>query len=523
MTLRCAIYARVSTDLQREANTIASQLRLLPEHATKQGWTIVETYVDNGFSGETIEGRPAFVRLMLDASERLFDVVLVIDLDRLSRSKKSEVGAVIYDQFRENKVKLATPSQGLIDLDDEDQDLLAGIKREMSKWEKRKIVARMHRGKVEAARQGRRFGSIDPYGLVWTPDPSNPRGGAYLIVPDEAAIVRRMYDLGEQGMGTAMIAWTLTEEGHRTRPMKRKNRPGGSGPWPNNSVRKILRSTTYYGEFRTFKGADTSIVIPVAPIITRAQWDRVQTAMDRRVPDQKWQHSREYLLSGLARCGVCGSAMWVVNARPGHGKHSYYRCSSTNAWRKMRMSGPCGNKHHRTDRVDALVWGQLAQVLADPELLSDACSVSAKSKRKGVDWEGQAEAAQRKLSDLDRDVAETLRRSRRGLLTTDACDQALEEIAKERRLLERNLKVAETQLRASATRSRTLKDLQSQAEALSRAIQGATFDERRKLIQLIVPTSLGGSVTLGQDGSIDIEGALPMPTEALPLRLRLAV
>src|ERR1041384_3598148 len=83
---RCAIYARVSTEAQREKHTIDSQLRLLPEYATQRGWTIVEEYVDNGFSGETIEGRPAFSRLLDDATRQLFDVVLVIDEDRITRS-----------------------------------------------------------------------------------------------------------------------------------------------------------------------------------------------------------------------------------------------------------------------------------------------------------------------------------------------------------------------------------------------------------------------------------------------------
>ena len=162
--MKCAIYARVSTDRQRERHTIDSQLRLLPEHAQRQGWEIVHVYKDDGKSGETVDARPAFKKLLDDAAEKLFDAVLVIDLDRITRSRKSAEGAVIYDHFREHGIKLATPTQGLIDLDDEDQDLLVGIKRELAKWEKRKIVGRMMRGKREAAKKGKRFSCLDPYG-----------------------------------------------------------------------------------------------------------------------------------------------------------------------------------------------------------------------------------------------------------------------------------------------------------------------------------------------------------------------
>lgn len=87
--MKVAIYARVSTDRQRERHTIASQLRELPEHAARQGWTVVETFKDDGRSGETVDGRPGFQRLLDAAGRKQFDAILVIDLDRITRSKRS--------------------------------------------------------------------------------------------------------------------------------------------------------------------------------------------------------------------------------------------------------------------------------------------------------------------------------------------------------------------------------------------------------------------------------------------------
>ena len=521
--MRCAIYARVSTDRQRERQTIDAQLRILPEHAKREGWEVVETYKDDGKSGETVEGRPAFKKLLDDAADHLFDVVLVIDLDRITRSRKSAEGALIFDHFRESGVKLATPTQGIIDLDDEDQDLLVGIKREVAKWEKRKIVRRMMRGKREAAKKGRRFACLDPYGYRWVPSETHPSGGSYELDPEEAVVVRRMFHLAlVDGVGINMVVWQLNAEGHRTRDIRRGSRPdGGRGEWATSTVGKILRSTTYRGEFVVFKKDTQSTTIKVPPIVDAETWERTQSALKRRKSETRWKHDRKYLLSGVARCGVCGYAMWVVNARPHrHGQHAYYRCSSSNSWRKMKMAGPCGNRHHRVDLTDDHVWTKLAEVLRDPTLLADACALG--QTPGGVDWESQAEAVRRKLAELERHEVEVLKRHRRGLVSSAAFDRELGEIGRERKLAERNLKLAEERLADAGSRTRLVRNIEAQAKTLASKLEGATFEQRRALIQLLMPIEHGCFVKFLKDGSIEIQGILPTPTATVEMRMRVA-
>lgn len=512
MTTKAAIYARVSTDRQREKQTIASQLRLLPEHAKSQGWTISEQYVDDGRSGETVEERPEFKRLLDDAAIGAFDVLLVIDLDRITRSKKSTEGAFVYDYLRENKIKIATPSQGIIDLDDEDQDFLVGIKRELAKWEKRKILGRMLRGKREAARQGRRYGCIDPYGYVWVPAGDDSRRGGYQINESEARIVREMFRLAvEENLGISMIAFHLNEEGHRTRALNRRGRYGQvSGRWATSSVGKILHSRTYLGEFRVFRKTD-AITIRVPPIIEPETWDAVQVALRQRKPERRWKHDREYLLSGVAVCGVCNAAMWTVNPRPGtHHRYSYYRCSTTNAWRKMHLAGPCGNKHHRVDHVDALVWSKVVEVLSDPGLLTEAAKLSQADNEAGVDWPAQKQTAEKKLKELTRLVDETNRRRRRGLITAEDTDKELAEIAKERKLLERNVEVATRQLKSTGAKAAGIESAKDQVAKLLQDLERATFEEKRALVMALFPREHGCSVTLHKTGDIEAKGILKL-------------
>ncbi len=257
----CAIYARTSTDRQRERHTIDSQLRILPEYAEKRGWKIFNIYVDDGISGETIEERPKFSRLLEDAEQGCFNVVLVIDLDRIVRSKSSLQGALIYDLFRENNIKLATPNE-LIDLSNEDQDLLAGIKREMAKWEKRKILGRMQRGRIEALKQGRFVGSRIAYGYRW-----NKEKQEFEIEPEEAEFVRLIFNLCiEENWGSVTIADYLNKKNVPTRSarlypdklaryeaaLKRGEqikKPKPPHKWAPIVIDQILKNTIQYGEF----------------------------------------------------------------------------------------------------------------------------------------------------------------------------------------------------------------------------------------------------------------------------------
>src|SRR5262249_32352255 len=156
--------------------------------------------------------------LLDDAERGLFETVLVIDLDRITRSKKDSEGAYIYDKFRLHGIKIATPSNGIIDLDNEDQDLQVGMLRMFAKHEKRKLLRRTMRGKVQAAKDGKRYGCVDPYGYHWVADPQLKSGGSYQIRENEAAVVRRIYKLALDGMGVPMIGWTLENEGVRPRP-----------------------------------------------------------------------------------------------------------------------------------------------------------------------------------------------------------------------------------------------------------------------------------------------------------------
>ena len=514
--MRCGIYCRVSTPRQRELGTIRTQLSEVPRYAEAQGWTVVDTYIDDGISGtKGKDHRPELERLLDAVESGVLDVVLMNELDRSTRAESAAERAYITDTLREAGVKLATPKDGLLDLRNEDQDFMVDVRLAMAKWDRRKLARAFRRGKLRAARDNLRSASIDPYGLIW-----DPLSRSYRIDPREAYVVRRIYELATEGEGIAVISTILAQEGLQTRGVVRRSRPEGKpGPIATSTISKILHATTYKGEFVVFAKSD-KIPIKVPPIVTPEEWDDAQRAIASRKVETRWRHDHQYLLSGVLKCGVCGYAMWATppaTERKGHKSHAYYRCSTTNAWRKYRLEGPCGQRHHRVDVADVTVWRKLAEVLSTPSLLHQACSLSGVETK---DWAAEVANLQSKLADLEKHVGETLRRSRRGLITSEAADAALEDIARERRIIERTLKRAEGNLASSSSQQRRIEAVEAQAAELTRGLLAAPFETKRKLVRLIVPDNEGCAVVIHRDGSIEIKGVLPIPGEpAAELRL----
>jgi len=129
-----ALYCRVSSDSQREKQTIETQKRLLADYAKLQGWDIFDWYIDDGITGTSIEARPAFTKLLSDAEARRFDLILVTDTDRLTRSEDPRQRALIEYTLKENGIKVAVANTGeLLDLDNPMHELIHTIKTWMAK------------------------------------------------------------------------------------------------------------------------------------------------------------------------------------------------------------------------------------------------------------------------------------------------------------------------------------------------------------------------------------------------------
>ncbi len=356
--MRCAIYARVSTEEQKNRQTIRSQLEELPKYAAKQGWTVIGTYKDDGRSGESIMARPEFQRLLRDAEAGTFDVVLAIDRDRLARSEWAEDMAFIQDKFRRYRIKVAFPGTTL-DLEKPEDRLVDDIRGGVARYEKHQIVRRMRRGKLSKLRAGKFVDGTLPYGYRCTDE-------TQIIVDEATGLVYRqiILMLMVEGLSLNKIAVRLNREGVASPQTNRAK--DQVYQWSSHGLSRVLKNPAYHqgyvvsGRYKhTFQwmksqrrpGATVRrrfvearpeaewIKIPAPPLIATKEWEAVQRRIAAsRSHNFNWtkqiKANDPYLLRGLARCGLCGAKLQM---RAGFAQGSrYYFCMWTQAYATIR-------------------------------------------------------------------------------------------------------------------------------------------------------------------------------------------
>jgi site-specific DNA recombinase len=391
---RCAIYARYSSDMQRDAS-IDDQFRRCEEYAARKGWTIVQKYADRAISGASTAARQELQR-MLRASRELpppFDRVLVDDTSRLDRNLSDLLK--IIDQLKFREVAVTAVTQGIDSAQHSSRQLftLNGMIDEQY------IVGlgdKVHRGQ-----EGRSLNGFNPggkcYGYRNVPVEDPGRLGKYgrpfvlgvrlEIVEPEAATVRRIFELFSSGTGLKTIAKLLNEEGVQS-PQPPRNRPIRA--WCPSSIRSMLKNERYHGVSvwnRTQKRRNPETERKTSRRRPATDWRRTPVPEWQIVPDQLWdavvkrfadvgrtgitrcggfartESSRKYLFSGLLRCGCCGSRMVIVSGR---GKRGYSKYGCPSHWNR----GVCGNRLTiRQDRLEAQLLAALRDQIWKPSTL----------------------------------------------------------------------------------------------------------------------------------------------------------
>lgn len=480
MSLRAVCYARVSSLAQREAQTIDSQLRALPAFVASQGWTLARpasTYVDDGRSAKSgqLDKREAFQRLLTDAATGAFDVVVVIDLDRLTRAEDMTERGAILGAFQRAGVRIAIASTGqLLDLSSSLGDLFATLQGFFAAEENRKRRERTVRGKLTAISRGWKPSGPTPYG--WRYDRSTH---TWSIDEDEGAVVREIFARVARGETLSAVAAVFAA--------RSVERPRG-GAWTTARTHQITKNPAYRGEYVADKAKQ--LIIKVPPIVDEAMWHAAQRALDGRRDNRSPFRRYTNLCQGISRCEVCGSRILLT----GNSSRRYYVCES----KKQLGRGieRCLNPMRQVEETDIRVWAAVRNVLEDPELLLEAAQ-----GRRGVasdhDWEGELRDYEKRLARLERTEGVVLERFRRGMVSQGALDRELAAAARERTMLERNRDVARAQLAGVARHRAEVDELEETLETLRERLDELDAVERRTLVRLIVPGRDGYQITIG--------------------------
>lgn len=229
--LKAALYARVSTEEQaKEGYSIAAQISEIKKYAEQNGFEIVDEYVDEGASGKSIAGRPQMKRLLKDASQQKFGVVIIYKIDRLARKLKDALE--ISETLERNNVNLISLNEKF--------DTTTAFGRtafqmicSFAELERNNIVERVKLGMEQRAKEGKYNG-----GKVLGYDSIDKK----LVINEfEAVIVRKIFDYANQGLGFKAITRRLNEEGYRTKMDK---------PFNVFGIKTILNNPIYIGKIR---------------------------------------------------------------------------------------------------------------------------------------------------------------------------------------------------------------------------------------------------------------------------------
>lgn len=471
--MRAAIYARVSSQAQREARTIDTQLPPCRELCARFGWAIVGEYIDDGISASAgnLERRAGLLRLLADAEAGAFDVVVTYDEDRLTRSDRLRERGYILGSLQEARVKLATVSKGrAIDLDTDEGDLevsFGGLRS--SSW-LRTHKKRIKDGKLRAISEGRKPAGPTPFGLRYT-----RAEGRWSVDESQAAVVREIVRRVTAGESCLAIADDLTARGVVG--------PRGRITWERHTVWRIVCSRHLIGEWRADKARKLTITVPA--LVDRGAWQAAQEALIAHGKRGLRRTRHVYLLEGLAVCGACGAPILVRSATPqrrGRIQPAAYVCRRRKLER--RGEGRCDAPIPPVADLDARVWAAVVAELDDPGLADELRLRVERRAADQRDWTADAAGYRAHLARLERVEAGVLGRFRRGMISEAGLDTELAAIARERSALADQLETAERAARAAPS------DLPADPVAwlatVRELVATATPLERQRIVRVLV-------------------------------------
>ena len=377
------LYERLSRDdnMDGESYSIGNQKKLLIKVAKEKGYTNLVHFFDDGISGVTMD-RPGFADMIQQLEQGKAAAVFVKDLSRLGRNY-IEVGRLTEEFFPNHDIRLVAVSDN-IDTD-EGENELAPIRNLFNEWYARDISKKRRISNKIKGNAGEPMGQ-PPYGYI--KDPENPK--RWIVDEEAAQVVRRIYLMTLEGVGTEQIAAKLEEDGVLTpraywhskginRPGKVKDLPPTH--WNSSSVIKMLSVQEYCGDILNFKTYSKSyknkkrlendrenwaIFKDVhEPIIERAVFEQVQQKRGKMRKRQAKDGERS-MFSGLLVCADCGSNLHF-HFNQGNPEIKYFNCSNYKGNR-----GTCGSTHYvRVDFLEQVVLGEIRRLTKYAGLYED--------------------------------------------------------------------------------------------------------------------------------------------------------
>ena len=533
-----AIYARVSSERQREQRTIASQLAGLRELAAGRGLLIADELVfcDEGFSGATLI-RPALERLRDRAAEGCFEVLLCHAPDRLARRYAYQV--LLLEELARAGVEVVF-ARGAERSGSPEDELLRQFQGMIAEYERAQIRERTRRGKLHRARTGQQAVMAGaPYGYRFVKK-TDIADGYWEIDESEALVVREIFRrYAEDGCSIGELARWPTAQGIPTRTGKRvRDRSTVWGMLRNPAYRgqaaygktkvadhhgKPTRTTRARGErrgrrqVRVDEPVEQWLFIPVPPLVTDEIFALAQERLQQNAHFAKRNTRQPGPLQGLVVCRECGYGCYRTSTRTAKRKIVYYRCTGQDNWRHPG-GRVCHSRPIRADELEPLVWGEVRQLLENPALVRAEIDRRLQALRTEHPAARRREAIERDLTRAAGAIERLIEAYQERLISLDELRARTPTLRKRQTTLQAQLDALNAELHDAETYLQLADTLESFLGRLADGLDQLSIEEQQHILRLVVREVLVG----GDDDTITIRHSIPTPNggpnESYPLR-----
>jgi len=368
-----AIYKRISTDEDLQKWSLGGQENELIKFAKLRNYKIYKIYED-AITGSSAS-RPGLDQLRDDMAAGKFDVILVVDQDRLSRMETID-WELLKQELREAGVRLVTPVQE-IDFTDEDDELVSDVFNLFARHQRRKLKKAMKRGRAEAVENGNWFGK-PPYGRKKIK--SNKGKDMVVVDPETAPIVQKMFNMYSEGYGSRTIASELNNLGI----------PSPEGCiWDNCTVLRVLTQPIHRGDLRRSEnGRDIYLEGVFEPTVPKELFDSCQKILRKRNDERAWQRNNMVtsLAAGSLVCAECNINLKVapINTQYRNKKYSYYYYRHRARNNRGKTLKPACSAVHRVDQVDTRIINVINLIGSSPAVAQNLIRIKNTDKEKNL-------------------------------------------------------------------------------------------------------------------------------------------
>jgi site-specific DNA recombinase len=519
-----AIYARVSSERQKEEHTVESQIESLLDYSRNNGYTVPceWKFIDEGFSGGNLV-RPALESLRDEAASGHLETVIIHSPDRLSRKYAHQ--ALLIEELSRHGVNVIfiKSVQGTTP----EEQLLLQFQGMIAEYERAQIVERSRRGKLHKARNGDiSVLSGAPYGYNYIKK-TDTTNAYYVIIKQEAEVICKIFALYTlQNYSINKIAQHLNNQGIPTR----KN-----SHWERSTVWGILKNPAYKGtacfgkteqcerkritkplrekggysnkcSSSKHKPKEKWIKIPVPAIISEETFALAGELLERNKQVAKRRTIELTLLQNIMVCEKCGYSLYRTSTKTSKQKIYYYRCIGSDNYRFVN-GRVCSSKPIRQDYLDELVWDEIVKLLESPQLIQ-------KKIDRRIYEAGNTQAAQedklilrKEITRIQKSIDKLLDAYQENLITLAELRKRIPELRKRENAKQKELETLEMQV---ADRERFIEltyNIESFIEQLKETSKNLTIEQKQNILRMIVK-----EIIVGED-EIRIKHSIPMDIE----------